>query len=107
MNTENTAQDTTVTDESQEVVLPASETVPVQKKRRGFAAMDRSKVASIASKGGKAAHAAGTAHRFSTEEARAAGKKGGLAPRAKRQAKGIHGSSPTEGASQVDNHAST
>lgn len=54
------------------------------KKVRGFAAMDRRRVSEIASKGGKAAHAAGTAHKFTTEEAKAAGKKGGLAPRRKR-----------------------
>jgi general stress protein YciG len=46
---------------------------------RGFAAMDRDKVREIASRGGKAAHAAGTAHQFTEEEARAAGKKGGSA----------------------------
>lgn len=54
------------------------------KKRRGFAAMDRAKVAEIASKGGKAAHVAGTAHKFSSEEARAAGMKGGNAPHVRR-----------------------
>lgn len=50
-----------------------------EKKKRGFAAMDPKKVAEIASKGGKAAHAAGTAHQFSSDEAREAGKKGGAA----------------------------
>jgi general stress protein YciG len=50
------------------------------KQRRGFAAMSREKVLEISSKGGKAAHAAGTAHQFTTEEARVAGKKGGTAP---------------------------
>ena len=50
------------------------------RKPRGFAAMDPSRVAEIARKGGKAAHEAGTAHRFSADEARDAGKKGGLAP---------------------------
>lgn len=50
------------------------------RKPRGFAAMDPARVAEIARKGGKAAHRAGTAHRFSAEEARDAGKKGGLAP---------------------------
>lgn len=54
------------------------------KKRRGFAAMDRSKVCEIASKGGKAAHAAGTAHQFTSDEARQAGKKGGAAPHIRR-----------------------
>lgn len=47
------------------------------KMRRGFAAMDRAAVSEISRKGGKAAHAAGTAHQFNTEEARAAGRLGG------------------------------
>jgi len=55
-----------------------------KKKPRGFAAMDPAKVAEIASKGGKASHAAGTAHQFTKEEAQAAGKKGGAAYHAKR-----------------------
>jgi uncharacterized protein len=50
------------------------------KSRRGFAAMDPEKVSQIARKGGKAAHKAGTAHRFTASEAKTAGKKGGLAP---------------------------
>jgi general stress protein YciG len=57
---------------------------PKPRRPRGFAAMDRSKVSEIASKGGKAAHAAGTAHQFSSDEARAAGKKGGVAPHVRR-----------------------
>ncbi len=52
--------------------------------RRGFAAMSPEKRAEIASKGGKAAHAKGTAHQFTTEEARAAGFKGGKAPHVSR-----------------------
>lgn len=51
---------------------------------RGFAAMDRKRVSEIASKGGKAAHAAGTAHQFSSDEARNAGRKGGIAPHVRR-----------------------
>jgi len=47
--------------------------------RRGFASMNREKQREIASKGGKAAHAKGTAHEFTPEEAREAGRKGGLA----------------------------
>lgn len=54
------------------------------RKPRGFAAMDRDRVRAIASKGGVAAQAAGTAHRFTSEEARAAGKKGGTAPHVRR-----------------------
>lgn len=46
---------------------------------RGFAGMDPAKQREIASKGGKAAHAKGTAHEFTSEEARAAGRKGGEA----------------------------
>lgn len=58
---------------------------PVKIRRpRGFAAMDRSKVSEIASKGGKAAHKAGTAHQFTSDEAREAGKKGGVAPHVRR-----------------------
>lgn len=51
-----------------------------QRKPKGFAAMDRAAVSAIASRGGKAAHAAGTAHQFTSEEAREAGRKGGSAP---------------------------
>ena len=59
----------------------AEETAPVarKKQRRGFAAMSPEKQREIASLGGKAAHAKGTAHEFSPEEARTAGRKGGLA----------------------------
>jgi len=46
---------------------------------RGFASMDRSKQREIASNGGKAAHAKGTAHEFDSSEAREAGRKGGVA----------------------------
>jgi general stress protein YciG len=44
---------------------------------RGFASMDPEKQREIASKGGKAAHERGTAHQWSSEEAREAGRKGG------------------------------
>jgi general stress protein YciG len=46
---------------------------------RGFASMNREKQREIASKGGRAAHQKGTAHEFSTDEAREAGRKGGQA----------------------------
>ena len=46
---------------------------------RGFASMDRNKQREIASKGGKAAHQKRTAHEWTSEEARAAGRKGGVA----------------------------
>jgi general stress protein YciG len=40
---------------------------------RGFASMDPQKQREIASEGGKAAHASGNAHEFTSEEARKAG----------------------------------
>ncbi len=62
---------------------PAAQEAP-RPRRRGFAAMDRERVREIASKGGRAAHAAGTAHQFTSEEARIAGRKGGMAPHVRR-----------------------
>jgi general stress protein YciG len=47
------------------------------KSKRGFASMDAEKQRNIASKGGKAAHEKGTAHEFTSDEAREAGRKGG------------------------------
>lgn len=44
---------------------------------RGFAGMDEDKQREIARKGGKAAHEKGTAHEFTSDEARIAGRKGG------------------------------
>jgi hypothetical protein len=49
------------------------------KSKRGFASMDPSRQREIASKGGRAAHAKGTAHEWSSDEARVAGQKGGIA----------------------------
>lgn len=77
---------------------------PKPRRPRGFAAMDRSKVSEIASKGGKAAHAAGTAHQFTSDEARAAGKKGGVAPHVRR-GRGPR-QSGTMPAADVSNHPS-
>jgi general stress protein YciG len=49
------------------------------KSTRGFASMDPAKQREIARKGGRAAHEKGTAHEFTSDEARAAGRKGGEA----------------------------
>ena len=49
------------------------------KEDRGFASMDRNKQRDIASKGGKAAHQKGSAHEWTSDEAREAGRKGGMA----------------------------
>ena len=74
-----------VSEDSETTKSEVSSEAPQKPRRpRGFAAMDRSKVSEIASKGGKAAHAAGTAHQFSSDEARNAGRKGGVAPHVRR-----------------------
>ena len=55
------------------------------KEDRGFASMDRMKQREIASKGGKAAHQKGTAHEWTSDEAREAGRKGGMASHRRRK----------------------
>jgi uncharacterized protein len=57
----------------------------VAKEDRGFASMDRHKQRDIASKGGKAAHQKGSAHEWTSEEAREAGRKGGMASHRRKQ----------------------
>ena len=60
------------------------------KQYRGFAVIkdrDPEFLSSIAKKGGQAAHEAGTAHEFTQDEAKAAGRKGGLATAASRAAR--------------------
>ena len=59
--------------------------------------MDESKQREIASKGGKAAHEKGTAHEFTSEEARKAGQKGGASHG--KGASGRDSSSSTRGGS--------
>jgi general stress protein YciG len=49
----------------------------MRKERRGFASMSPEKQREIASKGGRAAHEKGTAHEWTPDEARNAGRKGG------------------------------
>ena len=52
-----------------------------EKSRRGFAVMTPDKQREIASKGGRAAHEKGTAHEWTADEARNAGRKGGQVSR--------------------------
>ena len=67
------------------------------KEDRGFASMDRSKQREIASKGGKAAHQKGTAHEWTSEEAREAGRKGGMASHRRKQEQATpEGGNPAE-----------
>ncbi|HZG18773.1 MAG TPA: KGG domain-containing protein [Herbaspirillum sp.] len=70
---------------------------------RGFAAMDREKQRQIASMGGKAAHAKGAAHEFSSAEAREAGRKGGLNSHGRKNA----AAAAAAAAAQNGNNAST
>lgn len=78
------------------------------KSNRGFASMDPQRQREIASEGGRAAHEKGTAHEFTSEEAREAGRKGGQARSANRRAamnqsggnSGSHGNSGGDSSSK-------
>ena len=63
---------------------------------RGFAGMDPERQRQISSQGGKAAHQKGTAHEFDSEEAREAGRKGGMVSGGRRRARDS-GSEGSEG----------
>lgn len=54
---------------------------------RGFAGMDHERQRQISSQGGRAAHEKGTAHEFDSDEARAAGRKGGLVTGGRRRSR--------------------
>jgi len=45
---------------------------------RGFARLDPARLAEISAQGGRAAHEAGTAHKFTSDEGKRAGRRGGL-----------------------------
>ena len=64
--------------------------------------MDRTKQREIASKGGKAAHQKGTAHEWTSEEAREAGRKGGMASHRRKQQQ-----SGGSGGGELENPADT
>lgn len=70
------------------------------KSNRGFASMDPQRQREIASEGGRAAHEKGTAHEFTSEEAREAGRKGGQARSAKRNQMLQQGNSASSSNSQ-------
>ena len=74
------------------------------KEDRGFASMDRNKQREIASKGGKAAHQTGTAHEWTSEEAREAGRKGGMASHRRKQEQqgGVQSSADMAGGSNSE-----
>ena len=76
------------------------------KSNRGFASMDPERQRQIASEGGRAAHEKGTAHEFTSEEAREAGRKGGMARSANRSKASV-GSSLSESESPSSDLPST
>jgi uncharacterized protein len=59
----------------------------VESRGRGFASMDRTRQREISSQGGKAAHQKGTAHEFDSNEAREAGRKGGMVSGGRRRSR--------------------
>jgi len=63
---------------------------------RGFAGMDPERQRQISSQGGKAAHQKGTAHEFDSEEAREAGRKGGMVSGGRRRAREAQRAASTE-----------
>jgi general stress protein YciG len=68
-----------------ETAQPVNPTEREPQVSRGFASMDNERQREIARKGGRAAHAKGTAHEFTSDEARAAGQKGGQRVSANRE----------------------
>ena len=77
----------------------------IRKERRGFASMSSDKQREIASKGGRAAHEKGTAHEWTPDEARQAGRKGGQISRGGR-GRLIASAPPLETASIASDHVS-
>jgi hypothetical protein len=61
----------------------------VESRGRGFASMDRERQREISSQGGKAAHQKGTAHEFDSNEAREAGRKGGMVSGGRRRSRDV------------------
>lgn len=85
----------------QEINMSSAKSGGHHTSKRGFASMDEDKQRAIASKGGKAAHEKGTAHEFSSEEAREAGRKGGEASHGGRSASSRSSSSSSRGGSSA------
>ena len=77
------------------------------KSNRGFASMDPQRQREIASEGGRAAHEKGTAHEFTSEEAREAGRKGGMARSANRRKAMESGRSHASGSNSGSSHGNS
>ena len=76
------------------------------KSNRGFASMDPQRQRAIASEGGRAAHEKGTAHEFTSEEAREAGRKGGQARSQSNRARAAASNSSSSGSSSGPSNSS-
>src|SRR5438045_8949412 len=76
-----------------------------RKERRGFASMSPEKQREIASKGGRAAHEKGTAHEWTADEARNAGRKGGQVSRGGRGRLIVPTDAPPQASVSPDNPA--
>ena len=87
MTSDNQNQNNAAPEENTAITEPSTTSPEKPRKLRGFAAMDPQLVSELAKRGGKAAHRAGTAHQFTSDEARLAGRKGGMATHAKRREK--------------------
>ena len=73
---------------------PGGREVEPRRPLRGFAAMDPETRRRVSSVGGKAAHEKGTAHEFTSDEAREAGRKGARARGVVRAGKQPSGTEP-------------
>jgi uncharacterized protein len=89
-----------------DIMASSNQGNPSGKSNRGFASMDPQRQREIASEGGRAAHEKGTAHEFTSEEAREAGRKGGQARSANRRnaMSAASGSSSASNASDSSRH---
>ncbi|MDB5872286.1 MAG: hypothetical protein JWQ07_1728 [Ramlibacter sp.] len=76
------------------------------KSNRGFASMDPQRQRQIASEGGRAAHEKGTAHEFTSEEAREAGRKGGQARSESNRSRASNSSNLNNGSSNISGNSS-
>jgi len=80
--------------------MPPDPSAGKAKSRRGFASMDPERHREISRRAGAIAHERGAAHRFTPDEAKVAGAKGGQATKAKREAEAER--EPDEGESTDD-----
>jgi general stress protein YciG len=79
----------------------------VESRGRGFASMDRARQREISSQGGKAAHQKGTAHEFDSNEAREAGRLGGMVSGGRRRSRDAANTNGAEAATPASSASET